>query len=229
MGATTTEGTGPGSVTVVKPPILNGVVKAENIDINDLKNYKHDVETDGYVHVGTDLVVNGTTQLNGVVSVFAPVNVAGNVVATGYVRGRASGQLVNTYVANVSSGNVTTSGNTSLTLATISYAPVSSVAVNLFVEFDADYSVAGNGADSFQSSIAVGGTPIASRTQSWGTLSGQGTRSGVLFPIKAVYHQTGTSPLAITVNVVKTAGDDTVTVYQSGSDSATVRISEYIA
>ena len=31
MGATTTEGTGAGSVTTVKPPIYNGVVKAENI------------------------------------------------------------------------------------------------------------------------------------------------------------------------------------------------------
>jgi hypothetical protein len=33
MGASTTEGTGPGSVTFVKPPIYNGVVKTELMDI----------------------------------------------------------------------------------------------------------------------------------------------------------------------------------------------------
>ena len=45
-----------------------------------------------------NLTVDGTTQLNDDLSVFA------NTSVSGWVRGGASGQLVNTYVANISTG-----------------------------------------------------------------------------------------------------------------------------
>ena len=179
------------------------------------------------------MLVNGTTQLNGSLSVFANANVAGNIKATSYIRGGASGQLVNTYVANVTSGNVTTSGSTVATLATVTYTPVTSTtAVNLLIEFHADYSVSGSGSDagdSFQSSIVVGSTTIATRTQHWGSTAGSGTRSGVIFPITGLYNQSGINPLTITVKVAQTVGDDTTIVYENGSDSALIKISEYIA
>ena len=217
MGASATEGTGPGSASNIRPLIKNGVVKNANVDINALNTYKHDIYADG------NLTVDGTTQLNDDLSVFA------NTSVSGWVRGGASGQLVNTYVAIVTSGDLTTSGSTPLTVATINYTPVSSVNVNLFIEFHADYSVSGSNGDAFQSFIKVDGTTIALRTQSWGAGAGQSNRSGVLFPIAAVHNQTGTSPLAITIVVAKYSGDDTTTIYKNGSDPAAVRISEYIA
>jgi hypothetical protein len=40
MAATTTEGTGPGSVDNIKPKIMNGVVKDYNIAKDALDNYR---------------------------------------------------------------------------------------------------------------------------------------------------------------------------------------------
>ena len=216
MGANASEGAGPGSAANQRPLIKNGVVKAVNLDIDCLTDYKHNISADG------NLTVDGTTQLNDDLSVSA------NTSVSGWVRGGASGQLVNTYVANISTGNLTTSGGTELTIATVNYTPVSSVNVNLFIEFHGDYSVAGAGTDSFISRLKVDGSTITSRTQSWTNSGGGGTRSGVLFPIAAVYNQTGTSSIAITITVQRASGDDTTTVYQSGSDVSAVRISEYI-
>jgi len=59
MGASTTEGTGPGSVTAVKPPIYNGVVKPENIVVDALKDYRIDIEASGKITADGDLKTNG--------------------------------------------------------------------------------------------------------------------------------------------------------------------------
>ena len=217
MGANASEGTGPGSASNQRPLIKNGVVKGVNLDIDCLNEYMHNITADG------NLIVGGTTRMDDDLSVLA------DVAATGYVRGGASGQLVNTYVAKITTGDLTTSGGTPLTVATINYTPVSSANVNLFIEFHADYSVAGSQGDAFQSKIAVNGSAIAYRTQTFANGAGGGTRSGVLFPITAIHNQTGTSALTITFVVTRTSGDDSTTIYQTGSDPAAVRISEYIA
>lgn len=238
MGATTTEGTGAGSVTLVRPPILNGVVKAENIDINDLIRYQHDIHLDGSIVAGKNITASGYIHSDSYINAIGDItasgimNATGSITSSSYIRGAASGQLVNTYVANISTGNATTSGTNALTLATVNYTPVSSVPVNIFIEFHADYSVSGSGAgagDSFQSTINVNNTPIAYRTQHWGSASGTGTRSGVLFPIAVNYQQTGTTYFNIAIKVQRTLGDDASTIYVNGSDPATIRISEYIA
>ena len=183
---------GPGSVTNVKPPIINGVVRRANLDLDILEQYEGDV------------------------------NVEGNIAATGYVRGSAAGQTLNTQFYTFDDGEVTNSGDTYTNFANVDYIPVSDSSY-LLIEYHATYSVNGAGDDDFRSRITVDGGEITWRDQSWTDSAGGGTRSAVIFPISIVYNNDTTDSLNIKVSAHQEAGDDTLTV---NTNSAYLRVTE---
>jgi len=170
MAATSVTGVGQGSVDRVKNLILNGDVKSNNIVVNDLKNYRIDIGATGNIAAsgsihGASLNVNGAVVVSGNISTNGNISTTGNISATGFIRGNATGQLLNTSL-NVSTGtyNSTASGYTDI--MSVSYTPVRS-GTNIVVNFDAGYSMNGSNSDSFGTQIVVSGNPIISRTQSF--------------------------------------------------------------
>jgi hypothetical protein len=195
---TTTEGTGIGSVTNVKKPIYNGVVKPENLDVDILEYYEGNVNLTGNLSVD------------------------GNIISTGYIRSEAEGQILNTKFFIFDNGEVSNGSNTYTDFASVTYTPVSSNS-NLLIEYHATYAVDGAGDDIFRSRIMVGATEITWRTQSWVDLAGGGTRSAVLFPISMVYENSVVTSLVIKISAARDGSDDTLTV---NTDSAYLRITE---
>ena len=195
---TTTEGTGIGSVTNVKKPIYNGVVKPENLDVDILEYYEGNVNLTGNI------------------------NVDGNIISTGYVRSGAEGQILNTKFFIFDNGEVSNGSNTYTDFASVTYTPVSAIS-HLLIEYHTTYAVAGNGDDIFRSRIMVGATEITWRTQSWADSTGSGTRSAVLFPISMVYENSVVTSLTIKISAARDGSNDNLTV---NTNSSYLRITE---
>jgi len=211
MGATTTEGTGPGAADNIKPKILNGAVNAGNVQPQALQNYHGDINAlmnRGEIH-GTNIYASGS------LGVYGDTEVTGNIVATGYIRGTAAGQLMNVSV-NASSGTYTNSASGTFTdIMSINYTPVYNHS-NIIVSFDAGFSMNGSGNDSFRSRIVVSGNPIITRDQSLFSGSvGTSMRGNVLFPISYVYTNSTTATTTIAVQAAPLVSDDTITVNKS--------------
>lgn len=205
MGATTTEGTGPGAADNIKPKILNGAVNAGNVQPQSLQNYHGDinaVKNNGDIY-GNNVYVSGSLQVNS------------NISATGWIRGDAAGQVLNVSV-NTSSGTFTnnTSG-TFTSIMSVNYVPVSSQS-KIVVSFDAGFSMNGSGGDSFRSRLVVSGNPIITRDQIL-TSGAVGTtmRGNTLFPLSYVYTNATTASTTIAVQACPLLSDDTVTVNKS--------------
>ena len=211
MGATSSEGTGLGSVSKLKPLIVNGVVEADNLGVDILHNWEYDINATGDM----------TTDSN--VSADGDISSGGNITADGYIRGSALGQHLNTSFWTFSSGNVTNSGSSYTNVASVSYTPVSASS-HLLIEYHAPYTVSGSAADTWRSRITIGGTEITYRTQVWVATLGQDVRSSILFPIAMKASNSATTALTINVSVARTSGDDTLTV---DTNNAFLRISEY--
>ena len=213
MGATTTEGKGNGSVTAVKPPIYNGVVKADNISQNALISYHIDMEATGNITADGDINAGGD------------VNVDGSISANGTIRGYAAGQLLNTLIVTSSAGTVGASSTVATSLASVSYTPVYANS-KLWVEYHVTYAVDGSGTDDFRSQITVNGDEITWRDQQWTTSTngGGGTRSATVFPIAGSYTNANTTAKAIVVGVGRNGSDDTLIANRS---SGVLRIQEY--
>jgi len=180
------------AVPEIKPPIVNGVVKKVNLEKDILSQYEGDV------------------------------NVDGNITATGYVRGSATGQTLNTQFYTFGGGTVTNSSDSYTDFVNVNYTPVSDNSY-LLLEYHTTYSVNGGGEDEFRSRITVGVTEITWRHQHWTESQGGGTRSCVLFPISMVYENEVTSSLNIKVSAMRSVGDDTLTV---NTNSAYLRVTE---
>lgn len=234
MGAQSVEGTGPGSATRLLPPILNGVVKNENIEVNALVDYRIDVAAtgnvtaDGYmyasgsvtagthVYAGGNAVISGNITAGGNLIASGNISAGGDIQATGFVRGGALGQTLNTSFWT-SSGNITTSSSGYVQIATGAYTPISNSSF-LNIEYHAAYTVDGSGSDVFRSRITVDGNEVTYRTQTWMSGgSGQDIRGGILLPIAGVTTNANLSGKIIAVEIEKTSGDDTLTVDRSSS------------
>lgn len=211
MGATSSEGSGPGSVQTIKPLITNGVVEAVNLGVDILHNWQYDINATGDM----------TTDSN--VSADGDIASGGNITADGYIRGSALGQHLNTSFWTFT-GTATNSGATYTDVVSVSYTPVSSSS-NLFIEFDAPFTVSGSAADTWRSRITVNGSEITYRTQVWVATLGQDVRSSVLLPIAMKYYNTGSAALAIKIQVSRVSGDDTLTVDLVGG--SVLKISEF--
>lgn len=205
MGATTTQGTGPGAADNIKPKILNGAVNAGNVQPQALQNYHGDINAvmnNGSIY-GNDVYVSGDLQ------------VAGNINVSGYVRGHAVGQVLNVSL-NTSSGTFTNNTSGTFTnIMSVNYVPVSSQS-KIVVSFDAGFSMDGSGGDSFRSRLIVSGNPIITRDQIL-TSGAVGTtmRGNTLFPLSYVYTNSSTASTTIAVQAAPLSSDDTVTVNKS--------------
>lgn len=199
MGATSSEGSGPGSVQTIKPLIINGVVEAENLGVDILHNWQYDINATG------DMTTDS------------------NVTADGYIRGSALGQHLNTSFWTFSSGNVTNNSGTYTNVASVSYTPVSDSS-HLLIEYHAPYTVSGSATDTWRSRITVNGVEKTYRTQVWVDVAGQDVRSSVIFPISMKVDNNVTTALTINISVARTTGDDTLTV---DTNNAFLKISEF--
>ena len=142
MGATTSQGTGPGAADNIKPKILNGAVNAGNVQPQSLQSYHGDINA---VMNRGDITCNNVTT-SGNLTVNGDTMVDGNIVATGYVRGTLAGQVLNVSV-NASSGTFTNStSGTYSDIMSIDYVPVYNQS-NIIINFDASYSMNGTGTD----------------------------------------------------------------------------------
>lgn len=217
MAATTTEGTGKGSVYNQKHLIFNGVVQAENLGVDILHNWKYDINATG------DMTTTSNVSADGDITSGNDISADGNITADGFIRGSALGQHLNTSFWTFS-GTVTNSGATYTDVVNVSYTPVSASS-NLFIEFNAPFTVSGSASDAWRSRITVNGSEITYRTQVWVNVLGQDVRSSVLLPIAMKYYNTGSAALSIKVQVSRTSGDDTLTVDLVGG--SVLKISEF--
>lgn len=211
MGATTNEGKGNGSVSKLKPLIINGVVEAVNLGVDILHNWNYDINASGDM----------TTDSN--VSADGDISSGGNITADGYIRGSALGQHLNTSFWTFSSGNVSNNSGTYTNVASVSYTPVSASS-HLLIEYHAPYTVSGSATDAWRSKITIDGTEITYRTQVWVDTLGQDVRSSVIFPIAMKASNNATTALTINISVARTVGDDTLTV---DTNNAFLKISEF--
>jgi len=225
MGATTTEGKGFGSVTKVKPPIYNGVVKSDNISQDALISYHIDMEAtgnitaDGYIEAVGDVYVGGDIDVDGAVIV------DGNITSNGTIRGYAAGQLLNTSIITSTAGTISSSSTVATSLASVSYTPVHTNST-LWIEYHVPYVVDGSGADDFRSQITVNNGEITWRDQVWttSTTGGAGTRSATVFPIAGAYTNANLTAKTIVVGVERSSSDDAILLNRTGS---VLRIQEY--
>jgi hypothetical protein len=231
MGATTTEGKGFGSVTKVKPPIYNGVVKSDNISQDALISYHIDIEAtgnitaDGYIEAVEDVYVGGGVAIDGNIVVEGNINSNGSIRANGTIRGYAAGQLLNTSIITSTAGTISSSSTVVTSLASVSYTPVHTNST-LWIEYHVPYVVDGSGADDFRSQIKVDNGEITWRDQVWttSTTGGAGTRSATVFPIAGAYTNANITAKTIVVGVERNGSDDAILLNRTGS---VLRIQEY--
>ena len=236
MGATSQEGTGIGSVDKLKPLIINGVVKAENLGVDILHNWKYDINATGDMTTESNVIADGDISSGGDVSADGDISSANdisadgdissgnNITADGYIRGDANGQHLNTSFYMFTSGELSNGNNNDyVDFASVFYIPVSGNS-SLYIEYDATYSVNGGNADSFRSRITVNDVEITWRNQTWTNSAGGGTRSAVLFPIAMVFSNSATTALAIKIQAKRDGADDILTL---NTNSAVLKVSEY--
>ena len=199
MSASTSEGTGQGSVAKIKPLILNGEVKKANLEPAILDEYSYDI------------------------------NASGNINSEGYIRGSDLGQLLNTRFYTFNSGDVTNNSQEYVIFTNVSYTPVSnnsSLLIEYHTPYTVSGNSVGT-PDVFASQITVEDIQITFRTHFYALGNGGGTRSGVLFPISMIYNNTVATALSIKVSAAQVTGtNDTLTV---NTNSAYLTISEYSA
>lgn len=217
MGATTSQGTGPGAADNIKPKILNGAVTAGNVQPQSLQSYHGDinaVKNNGDIY-GNNVFASGDLQVYGNNYTNGNMQVNANINATGWVRGHAVGQVLNVSV-NTSSGTFTNSASGTFTdIMSVNYVPVSSQS-KIVVSFDAGFSMNGTGTDSFRSQIVVSGNPIITRDQSFSSGGfAVSMRGNTLFPISYVYTNATTASTTIAVQAAPLLSDDSVTVNKS--------------
>jgi hypothetical protein len=125
-----------------------------------------------------------------------------------------TGQVINMVMTNIIGAATTVSSTTWTTIATYSYTRKSNNST-IIVEFNAQYSIAGSGDDSYRSQITVGGTAIAENSQSWRNNGGGGTRSGTIFPIMGGYDNNATGAITINIDARRDSADDNGTFYRN--------------
>lgn len=224
MGATSREGVGIGSVNKIKPLIINGVVKAENLGVDILHNWKYDINATGDMTTESNISADGDILSGGDISADGDISSANDISADGYIRGDAIGQHLNTSFYTFTDGELSNGNNNDyVDFASVLYTPVSNSS-SLYIEYGATYSVNGGNADSFRSRIMVNETEITWRNQTWAASGGGGTRSAVLFPIAMVFSNSVTTALTIKIQAKRDGSDDTLTL---NTNSAVLKVSEY--
>ncbi len=179
------------------------------IQSRDLSNYSLNYPlllnpNGGGVGINTNSVANNT------------LTVGGNIEATSTIRSTASGQILHQVFLNetdlsINANGVSVSSGKS-TVASFNYTPISNTS-KLIIEFHAKYDISGSASDNFKSYLKVGSTVL--QTQEWLANSnpGGGGRSSALFPIKAVYTNSSTNSVTVSIEVDRVSSDDTFKMY----------------
>lgn len=152
------------------------------------------------------------------------LHVNGNIYSTGWIRSNDTGSLLKSYYYRNSETATTAITN----LKTSSYSIVvektvnpSATGVRFKVSFDCNYDVGGWGTDEYRSRIVAkqsnSETELIHKEQKWRDGNhGQGTRSGVLFPIIGVFHTTSTSSVQFRVEVRGEGSvNDVINIYRN--------------
>ena len=183
MSATTTEGTGYGAVSKIKPLIFNGEVKKINLEPAILDDYEINIAG----NITSEGHIRGAALGQLLNTIFYTFN-SGNVL-------NDSQEYV--ILANVSYTPV--SNNSSLLIEYHTPYTVSGNSVGI--------------PDVFASQITVEDIQITFRTHFYALGNGGGTRSGVLFPISMIYNNTVATALSIKASAAQVTGsNDTLTV-----------------
>jgi hypothetical protein len=166
-------------------------------------------------------------------AVKAAIDTTGNLATAGFVQPGSyrAGQVIKDTMLNNSEftvNNTTLATTTSdTTLLTYSYTPASSSSYLIIHVHVADYRAAsdtgGAGTDSYFSRIKVDDAEIVYSRQM--TRSGEGFRTGSLFPLTGRYTNSNTTAKTITVGVRRDSADDSITVTNSAT-ALTLRITE---
>ena len=144
------------------------------------------------------------------------LTVGGTIQSTGTIRSKAAGQILNTIILNETDLSINSNGvsisNGKATVATTNYTPVSNSS-KILIQFHAKYDISGSASDNYKSYLKVGSTIL--QTQEWisNSNTGGGGRSSSLFPIRAVYTNSSTGSITISIEVDRISSDDTFKMY----------------
>jgi len=205
---------------------------------NTLSQFAQPIMYNGDVNVVKDLYVGGNEQLNGNLTIGGnlivnnltvrkdeTVNgrlfVNNNINADGYILAKTflPGQVINVSMfSNTDLGQNATitvpstpSEQSTRNIFTLSFTPKYSDSY-LIIEYQTNYSLAGNGDDAAFGFLKVNDVRISQTYQNWENSQGGGTRSGVLFPLIGRYTNTNTSAKTITVDLYNGTVGDPITV-----------------
>jgi len=134
MGATTSQGTGPGAADNIKPKILNGAVAAGNIQPQALNTYHGDINAlanNGNITAVGEIFASEVTSSGAIYGASANINgsviVSGTIAATGAI---TSSGAINAASANIN-GAVTVSGTIAATGAITSSGAIYGASANI--------------------------------------------------------------------------------------------------
>jgi hypothetical protein len=219
---------------------------------NTLSQFAQPIMYNGDVNVVKDLYVGGNEQLNGNLTIGGnlivnnltvrkdeTVNgrlfVNNNINADGYILAKTflPGQVINVSMfSNTDLGQNATitvpstpSEQSTRNIFTLSFTPKYSDSY-LIIEYQTNYSLAGNGDDAAFGFLKVNDVRISQTYQNWvaTTAGGGGTRSGVLFPLIGRYMNTNTTTKTIAVDLYNGTIGDSITV--SSDISTWLKITE---
>jgi hypothetical protein len=179
---------------------------------NDLYVYRNLVVS-GNGGIKGDFTVDGDERVDGDVKVGGNVNVDGYVLAKTFL----TGQVINVSMfSNTDLGqtvNKTVNATATSNIFTLSFTPKYSNSY-LIIEYQTNYSLAGNGDDAAFGFLKVNAVRISQTYQKWvaTTAGGGGTRSGVLFPLIGRYTNENTTTKTIDVDLYNGTVGDPITV-----------------
>ena len=193
---------------------LSGATSSDGLNI--ALNMANQVEIRNRENTEMKFYTNNTCRMS--ISADGDLTLMNNIVGTN-----------NTFVNNVvalfgSSGNYAGDGlivNASFVkVFDYSYTPKNTGA-KIIITFHSEYAVDGTGADTYHLILKIDGIDkIDTREFYRASASGGGHRGSGLFPIRFIHTSADTDAIAITINIIRTTGDDTLTVI--GADSSLV-------
>jgi hypothetical protein len=190
----------------------------------DYYDQNGNTEFTGNVEITGNLVVGGGLVLPASTLTVANLTVTNNLIQSKW----QPGEVIRTIAlqqTGFNQSNLQAVGSTLTTIANYSYTPVSNNS-RVYVRYSTDYSVGGAGADRLSSYVRINNNTILLRNQSFSNVTGGGTRSGTIFPIEAVYTNTGIIALNVQIAANVPVGDDLITIRNDANTPATLYIQE---
>lgn len=139
----------------------------------------------------------------------------GNITATGWIRGLAPGQLLNSvFIDDPTLRLTSTTSNTFVDLISENYTPVYNNSKIMVQYHNNNYKFDGNSSsssDGFESVLLINSSTITTNYQV--VDNGNFSRSSILFPITGVSTNSGTSTITIKVQVRRAGSDDALHFY----------------